>query len=172
MVEQADARFAVGDFADWQPACETARELGMLGVRMDAISFLGLRRDLSERLATLEGFPHQLQDLAFRDSPAVVCCSPGVLADRLAERLAKGAASLGDALGHWLLPRQARRIQRSVNDGILFLWVQVFDAAEERRACRGLLAHCLTGAEVHDLKPSIGQKGSGGNGSTPVDRTS
>lgn len=165
MVERADARFAVGDFADWQPACQTVNELAMLGVRMDVISFLGLRQGFPKQIAAPQGLHFQLQDLAFRSSPGVVC-SPGLLADCLAERLAKGAASLGDAFAHWLLPRQASRIQKSVDDGILFLWVQVFDAAEERRACRGLLAHCLTGVEVHDLKPALGQKANGGTGST------
>jgi hypothetical protein len=98
----------------------------------------------------LRGLPHA-RELAYRGEPGPVCCTPGVLADCLACAPGAAAESLGEALCAWLAPDAAGRIERSVGDGILLLWVQVSDADDERRACTGLLTYCLTGVEVHDL---------------------
>jgi hypothetical protein len=80
-----------------------------------------------------------------------VCCTAGLLADRLAERVNDGAASLQEALGLWLVSRHAARVQEAVEGGCLMLWIQLIDARDERRACTILLTHCLSAVEVHDL---------------------
>jgi hypothetical protein len=89
-----------------------------------------------------------------------VCCTDGLLADRLVERVNDGAASLQEALGHWLASRHAARIQEAVEVGCLMLWIQLFDAGDERRACTILLTHGSNVVEVHDfaaLPPANGQ---------------
>lgn len=164
MVEPATARFAVGDFRAWHAARETLGGLCALGVKTDAISLLGLRRLFQDEAATKHAAALEVHELAFRLSPDVVCCTPGVLARHLADGLGNGAASLGDALSLWLMPRTAQRIQLLIDDGVLLVWVQVFDVDDERRACTGLLTYCLTGVEVHDLVRLRSGKGNGQGG--------
>jgi hypothetical protein len=92
-----------------------------------------------------------LHELALTEACEPVCCTAGPLAERLAERVNDGAASLQEALGLWLVSRHAARIQEAVEGGCLMLWVQLFDAQDERRACTILLTHCSSVVEVHDL---------------------
>jgi hypothetical protein len=75
----------------------------------------------------------------------------GPLAARVAERVNDGAATLQEAFGFWLVSRHAARIQEAVEGGSLVLWVQLFDAQDERRACTILLTRCSSLVEVHDL---------------------
>jgi hypothetical protein len=172
MVESAPARFAVGDFQTWDAAGETLRGLSALGVKMDAISMLGLRRLFLLEAGSQHMPARQLRELAFGQSPDVVCCTPGILAERLDGGLAKGAATVGNAFSRWLPPQAAQRIQQSINDGLLLVWVQVFDANDERRACTGLLTFCLNGVEVHDLLPFQPPTGNGHDGTITFRRKS
>lgn len=164
MNEPAKARFAVGDFKSWDAVAETLGGLRSLGVKTDAISFLGSRQHFVDGAAARLGAAPEVRELTYRRGPNVVCCTPGVLAERLAGGPGKDAGSLGDALSRWLMPEAARRIQRSIDDGVLLMWVQIFDADDERRACTGLLTYCLSGVEVHDFVPSRPAKGNGRSG--------
>ena len=40
------------------------------------------------------------------------------------------------ALSRWLITRHAAHLQTAVEDGKILLWVQLFDADDERQACR------------------------------------
>lgn len=149
MNEPAATRFAVGDFSSWNAVDKSLDALRMLGVGMEAVSLLGLRPLFHDDVEAIPRQMPQPREFVYRRGPSVVCCTPGTLADRLAEQ--GTAASLSDALSRWLVPDEARRIQRAIADGVLLVWVRVLDADDERRACTGLLTYCLTGVEVHDL---------------------
>jgi hypothetical protein len=125
------------------------RDLRIAGVDAKTLSFLGLQRTMAG--ATKHGIELQLRELALTKAGEPVLCTAGPLADRLGERVNDGAASLPEALGLWLVSRHAARIQEAVEGGCLMLWVQLFDAQDERRTCTILLTHCSSVVEVHDL---------------------
>ena len=89
--------------------------------------------------------------LPFPQSSELLACTSGPLADCLMERLSSGAHSLKDALGRWLIPRHAAYFQNALQAGKILFWIQVGDAADERRACQTLLAHSSNSVGVHDL---------------------
>jgi hypothetical protein len=149
MARGRPARFAVGTFTALDGVCEALRDLRVAGVDAKTLNFLGLHRTMAG--ATKHRFELRLRELTLTRAGERVCCTAGPLADRLAERVNDGAASLQEALGLWLVPRHASRIQEAVEGGCLMLWVQLFDARDERRACTILLTHCLSAVEVHDL---------------------
>jgi hypothetical protein len=149
MARRRSARFAVGTFSTWDGACEALRDLQVAGVDANTLSFLGLHRTMAG--ATKHSIELQLCELPLTTAGEPVCCTAGPLADRLAERVNDGAPSLQDALDLWLVSRHAARIQEAVEGGCLMLWVQLFDAQDERRACTILLTHCSSVVEVHDL---------------------
>jgi len=68
------------------------------------------------------------------------------LADRLAAKLAGTADTLAGALGCWLIPRHAAQVEEAVAAGKFFLWVQLFDNDDERRAYRS-----SNSVGVHDI---------------------
>jgi hypothetical protein len=170
LVEPKQARFAVGDFATWHAARETLRGLHSLGVPRNAVSVLGLRRHFQDQAGSQDAPPLHLLELACGQSPDVVCCTSGMLAERLSDAFAKGAATLGDAFSRWLPLPTAQRIQRSISEGVLLVWVQVLDGNDERRACTGLLALCASGVEVHDLLPLRASTGNGRDGAVTKGR--
>ena len=158
MARRRSARFAVGTFSTWDGACAALRDLRVAGVDAKTLSFLGLHRTMAD--ATKHRLELQLRELTLTSAGEPVCCTAGLLADRLAERVNDGAATVQEAFGVWLVSRHAARIQEAVEGGCLFLWVQLFDAQDERRACTILLTHCSSVVEVHDLAalpPANGQ---------------
>ena len=88
---------------------------------------------------------------AVPESAALIACTSGPLADRLLRRLAAGAHSLKEALGHWLIPRHAAHFEEAVRAGKILFWIRVGDADDERRAYQSLLAHSSNSVGVHDL---------------------
>jgi hypothetical protein len=149
MARLRSARFAVGTFNTWDGVCEALRDLRVAGVDLNTLSFLGLHRAMAG--AGEHSLELQLRVLTLTKAGEPVCCTGGPLADRLAERVNDGAPSLQDALDLWLVSRHAARIQEAVEGGCLMLWIQLFDAQDERRACTILLTHCSSVVEVHDL---------------------
>jgi hypothetical protein len=149
MARRRSARFAVGTFNGWDDACEALRDLRVAGVDPETFSFLGLRTRMTG--ARKHNLKLRLCELTPTTAGERVCCTAGLLADRLAERVNDGAASLQEALGLWLVSRHAARVQEAVEGGCLMLWIQLIDARDERRACTILLTHCLSAVEVHDL---------------------
>jgi hypothetical protein len=158
MARRWSVRFAVGTFNTWDGACEALRDLRVAGADPETLSFLGLHRTMAG--ASKHSLELRLRELTRTTAGEPVCCTAGLLADRLAERVNDGAATLQEALGLWLVSRHAARIQEAVEGGRLMLWVQLFDARDERRACTILLTHCSSVVEVHDfvaLPPANGQ---------------
>jgi hypothetical protein len=96
--------------------------------------------------------PVAIVPLPFSDSPALIACTAGPLADLLVERRAAGAPSLKEALGRWLIPRHAAHVQDAIEAGKILLWVEVAAPDDERTACKALLAHSSNSVGVHDLK--------------------
>ena len=158
MARRWSVRFAVGTFNTWDGACEALRDLRVAGVDPETLSFLGLHRTMAG--ARKHSLELRLRELTLTKVGEPVFCTAGPLADRLAERVNDGAESLQEALDLWLVSRHAARIQEAVEGGCLMLWVQLFDARDERRACTILLTHCSSVVEVHDfvaLPPANGQ---------------
>ena len=95
--------------------------------------------------------PVAIEKLAFSPDLGVICCTSGLLASCLCERIDAGANSLADALGFWLLPRHAAYFQQAVQKGNILLWLEITNDDYERRACQGLLASSSNSVGVHDL---------------------
>jgi hypothetical protein len=81
----------------------------------------------------------------------MICCTSGPLADCLAKRLRLGAPSLKDALCHWLVPRHATYVEKTVESGKIRLWIRLGDDSEERPAYESLLANRSNSVGVHDF---------------------
>lgn len=161
-------RFAVATFPSWESVGDAARAIGF-GVTDNgtglavagpkpagwpALNCLGLQRafELGDPGVLFPARPVvPVQTLAFFSDGEPVCCTEGVLARCLAERVAAGAPSLKSALGHWLIPRHAAALTGAVAAGNLLLWVQLFDSESERRICRALLERSSPSVGVHDL---------------------
>jgi hypothetical protein len=149
MPRRWSVRFAVGTFNTWDGACEALRDLRVAGVDPETLSFLGLHRTMTG--ARKHSLELRLRELTLTKVGEPVFCTAGPSADRLAERVNDGAESLQEALDLWLVSQHAARIQEAVEDGCLMLWIQLFDAQDERRACTILLTHGSSVVEVHDL---------------------
>jgi hypothetical protein len=150
--EHSALRFAVGTFDTWGGVQEALRQLHARGIASDAFNCLGLHDTFASKPEAV--FPDKVEgtrEFAFSDGSRLISCTSGTMAQCLAARLAKGAPSLDAALGHWLIPRHAAELQRAVEDGKIVLWVQLFDANDERRAYQTLLAHSSDSVGVHDL---------------------
>ena len=137
-------RFAVAAFKSWDAARRVSRELTPDQNSSGKVSYLGLHEVLETGAADLRKLP-------FPANTALVACSKGLVAERLATRLSSGAGSLQGALVTWLIPRHAAEIERTVEDGDVVVWVQLQDHEDERRAYRTLLAAGCNSVGVHDL---------------------
>jgi hypothetical protein len=137
-------RFAVAAFNTLNAAQTVSLELASIANSPGKVSYLGLHEVLDAGTA-------ELQKLPFPVNRALVACSDGLVADRLAARLGGGAGSLREALATWLIPRHAAEIERAVENGDVIVWVQLQDDEEERRAYRTLLAAGCHSVGVHDL---------------------
>jgi hypothetical protein len=143
------SRFAVAAYDSWSGVHTTLHDLCAGGSTINELNCLGLHRVLAAGPGVEHALP--LRALPFQKSPELISCTLGPVAERLAQRLALGAPSLQVALSHWLIPRHAAQLQNTVQDGRLVLWVQLFDAEDERRAYQALLARSATSVGVHDL---------------------
>ena len=137
-------RFAVAAFNTLDAAHTVALELTSISNPARKVSYLGLHEVLNAATA-------DLQKLPFPANRALVACSEGVIAERLAARLDGGARSLRGALAIWLIPRHAAEIERAVENGDVVIWAQLQDNEDERRAYRTLLAAGCHSVGVHDL---------------------
>lgn len=153
MAEQPIVRFAVGIFDTREGAAEGLRDLRLRGADLRAVSVIALERVFAHKaFAEVEqSAPAPLCTLAFPRNRAPICCTSGLLADCLAARQRLGASTLQQALGRWLVPRHAAHLGQAVDNGRILVWVQLFDADDERRACQSLLAHSSNSVGVHDL---------------------
>jgi hypothetical protein len=145
-------RFAVGTFDTWPQVSEALREGRLRGLVMDSLNCLALERTFAgTHILAPDGERVAIQPLPFPGNVELIACTSGVLADRLAQRLRDGARSLGDALGHWLIPRHAAGFEDTVRGGKILFWMQVADSDDERRAYQCLLTHSSGSVGVHDL---------------------
>jgi hypothetical protein len=147
MDAQPRARFAMATFDSWQGVAGAVADLRGRGVDPGTIGYLALGRVLA---ADAES-GGAAQELPFPQRRDPVSCTPGVLAHRLEERIRQGAPTLRAAIGAWFVERHADEIEAAVEEGRILVWVQLFSAADERRACQGLLAHSSDGVGVNDL---------------------
>jgi hypothetical protein len=93
----------------------------------------------------------RIREFPFPGNSGPIACTSGTLADCLDHAAQKGAASLGEALATWLLPRHADYFQERVEAGNIQLWVRIANADDERHACQSLLALSSGIVGVHDL---------------------
>jgi hypothetical protein len=145
-------RFAVGSFDSWLQFRGSLDDLGHRGFAFENFNWLAQQRVLAGKtVVTPSQIPVSLEELAF---PAgAVCCTAGVLYDRLRGRLDEGARSLKEAFCYWLIPRHAAQFQAAIEDGKIQLWIRLIDAEDERRAYQSLLANSSNSVGVHDLAP-------------------
>jgi hypothetical protein len=137
-------RFAVAAFNTLGAAQRVSLELTSIPNAPSTVSYLGLHEVLDLGTADLEKLP-------FPANRALVACSKGLVADRLASCLGGGVGSLRGALATWLIPRHAAEIERAVENGDVVIWAQLQDNEDERRAYRTLLAAGCHSVGVHDL---------------------
>ena len=152
LTEQPKLRFAVGTFDSWPQIRAALSDLRARGLVLDSFNCLALERIFTgTALVAPNQEPVAVQSIAFPESAALIACTSGPLADRLLRRLAAGAHSLKEALGHWLIPRHAAHFEEAVRAGKILFWIRVGDADDERRAYQSLLAHSSNSVGVHDL---------------------
>ena len=152
MINYPTARFAVASFENWSGIHTTLQDLSSGGTKPSDLNCLGLHRVLARGGGLTAAAPSiGLRELPFQNSSELIGCTFGPVADRLAWRLALGAATLQSALAHWLIPRHAAHLQGAVENGRIILWVQLFDNDDERRAYQSLLARSSNSVGVHDL---------------------
>jgi hypothetical protein len=147
-------RFAVGIFDSWDRLRGGVSDLGTRGLGIDNVNCLGLLRAFA-RDATIAAVPLQeplrLREFAFPRNSGPIACTSGPLAERLDHAALTGAASLGDALATYLLPRHADYLQERVEAGNVQLWIRIANADDERHACQSLLALSSGAVGVHDF---------------------
>lgn len=162
MVEWPNLRFAVGSFDTWPQVRTAIRDLERRGVVLDSFNCLALRRAFTGKSIIAPSRERvAIHELAFPDSPDLLGCTSGPLAECLASRLDSGARSLKDALAFWLLPRHAAAFQDQVESGKILKWVRAANADDERRACQCLLANSSGPIGVHDLVRPLGTASGG-----------
>ena len=145
-------RFAVTSFDNWGDLQGAIRDLRAKGLADAAFNCLCLARICQQKPASLTAcVSRPEQDLVFAGTPERICCSHGILADRLTARAGGGAETLATALQSWLIARHAEQVQQSVLAGRIVLWVELSDDTAERNAYDALLAHSCHPVGVHDL---------------------
>jgi hypothetical protein len=143
-VNQQQVRFAVAAFSSNTAATQAAYELQIAGITAGDISYLGLRTVLGSVSARLHALP-------FPGNTRPLACTEGVVAERVAQKLANGAQTLQAALETWLISRHALQLERAVENGELLVWVQLCSSEDERNAYRIMLSAGCTHVGVHDL---------------------
>jgi hypothetical protein len=144
-------RFAAGSFESWLQLCPAFDDLCRRGFATESFSCLALERVFAGKPAGVLPEANTMEDLAFSDLPAPVCCTAGPLRDLLLDRLQSGTQSFKEALSHWMVPRHAAHFQETVEKGQIQLWIRLANGEDERRACQGLLASSCNSVGVHDL---------------------
>jgi hypothetical protein len=147
-------RFAVGIFAGWEKLRGGVRDLGARGLSVDNVNCLALLKVFAPQTAVAAvrlPTPSHLRGLAFPANSGPIACTSGPLAELLGHAARSGAASLGEALARWLLPRHADYLQERVEAGNIQLWVHIANTDDERHACQSLLALSSGAVGVHDL---------------------
>jgi hypothetical protein len=158
LTEQTTLRFAVGTFDTWPQVRAALRDGYMRGLVLDSFNCVALERVFTGKVILAPSQePVIIRALPFRGNAELIACTSGALADHLTERLRSGADSLRDALGHWLIPRHAARLEDGVRAGKILFWIQVADSDGERRAYQSLSAHSSGPVDVHDLVVSAAQ---------------
>ncbi len=144
-------RFAVATFDTWGGLRSVLQSLMLDGLDRAAISLLGKRQALVDEPSDGPLLASTTYELPFQGNQELICCTHGILAERLAGQLQAGATTLKAALSRWLIPRHAAEIEDAVELGRIVLWVQLFDSEGEHRAYRRLLAGSSHSVGVHDL---------------------
>jgi hypothetical protein len=148
LTEIIHIRFAVGTFDDCLQLQNTTDDLRRRGLVSEEFSYLA-----SPRAFRADFLPADVQvmTLDFPDAREPVSCTAGPLCDCLRERVAAGARNLGEALGHWLVPRHAAHFQHMVDQRKIHLWIKLARTDDERSAYESLLANSSNSVGVHDL---------------------
>jgi hypothetical protein len=144
-------RFAVASFDSWGGVRNALERIGVDDHESVAASCVGLQCVFTDTAASTLLPAAAIQELPFPGNFELICCTAGVLAQRLAERQRAGAPTLMAALSHWLIPRHAAELQQAVEQRQIVLWIQLFDIDDEHRAYRSLLAGSSLSVGVHDL---------------------
>jgi hypothetical protein len=144
-------RFAVATFDTWGGLRSSLQSLMLDGLDRAAVSLLGKRQVLFDVPSNGDILASTPDELPFPENRELICCTRGLLAERLAEQLQAGATTLKSALSRWLIPRHAAEIENAVELGRIVLWVQLFDNEGEHQAYRRLLAGTSHSVGVHDL---------------------
>jgi hypothetical protein len=149
---QTTLRFAIAAFDAWDGLHEALRQLSLEGVKGEAFNCLGLQCVFADT-AAVAALPAAavIEELHFPGNSQLISCTPGPVAQRLAQRLQAGATTLQVALSHWFIPRHAAHFEDAVERGRILLWVQLFDDESERCAYRSLLARSSNSVGVHDI---------------------
>jgi hypothetical protein len=152
VTERTPLRFAIGIFDGWDGVKASVQDLAAAGMAANNVHYLALQRVLGSRSPIERADnPMSLRELPFPGNAGMISTTPGLVAERLAARLGRGAQTLKAALGDWLIPRHAAHLQDAVEGGKIVLWVQLFDNDDERRAYQSLLARSSNSVGVHDL---------------------
>jgi hypothetical protein len=152
VTERTPLRFAIGIFDGWDGVKASVQDLAAAGMAAKNVHYLALQRVLGSRSPIERADnPMSLRELPFPGNAGMISTTPGLVAERLAARLGRGAQTLKAALGDWLIPRHAAHLQDAVEGGKIVLWVQLFDNDDERRAYQSLLARSSNSVGVHDL---------------------
>jgi hypothetical protein len=153
LAEQPKLRLAVGVFQGWPQLREALHDLRVRGLVLASFNCLALAPLFAGKtILAPDHKPIGVEMLPFAQSPELIACTSGPLADCLMERIASGAQSLKEALSHWLIPRHAGYFQDAIEAGRILFWIEVSDADDERVACRTLLSHSLNSVGVHDFR--------------------
>ena len=142
-------RFAIATFDDGADVATAAQSLDRAGIGVNGLTLLAAHRAFEMSAADLTGplvdTPCQI---SFAGYPEPISCTPGPIANRLAEWHGNRLAKALDFCG---FPRIAEALERAVEQHQLLLWVTVHDADEERRVSLTLLALRPRAYEVHDV---------------------
>ena len=150
-------RYAIGTFDEAGPLGAAVRDLHEAGFDDAALGLLVERGVVEAKLGDADGAGlaaapvDRLTDIGVTGRHGPLLASEGRLAEALAGRRRKRAASVCKALRGWLPARHADQLSEWIESGALLLLVELEADSSEQRACRALLRHSQHCVHVHDL---------------------
>lgn len=162
MAGTAVARYAVATYGDWPALVSAAEDVAALPDLDFRPSVMSASPGFSAlSLPALTGLAHpgvrraltETREILFAPGKPALVCSAGEIAAGLAQRRKQGCSGLADALGHWMVWKQAARFDEDIGRGRLILWTRLLPVGQEQEVCRALLKTSTDRVEVHDLVP-------------------